>query len=118
MFIKLSVGVFFMRVTIVPWHRWVTIAMLTISTSFGASFLFFAIFQCHTWPTPRKFTLLMLRGQCIAPIPGLAMNYTHAVLNAATDWVCGILPLFMIKQSRMPIKAKAAVVFLLGLAAM
>jgi hypothetical protein len=116
-FIKLSLGIFFMRVTVAKWHKQFTSAVLAASTVFGVAFLLFALFQCNAFPNPKVFAHRMLTGKCARRTSGLVMNYTHAIITAITDWMCGVLPLFIIKQSRMPFRAKLVVLLLLLLAA-
>jgi hypothetical protein len=116
-FIKLSLGIFFMRVTVVKWHKGFTTAVLALSTVFGVAFLMFAIFQCSVLPSSKVFAQRMLAGKCATRTSGLVMNYLHATITAMTDCMCGILPLFIVKQSRMPFRAKLVVVLLLIVAA-
>jgi hypothetical protein len=46
----------------------------------------------------------------------LAMNYTQAVANAATDVVCSFFPIHLISKSKMRRREKIAVIILLLLA--
>jgi hypothetical protein len=117
-FIKLSIGIFFIRISASKGHKRFTIGVLTISTVFGLAFLLFALFQCGVYPGPTVFTNRMLQTQCAPRRVSLAMNYTHAIITAVTDWMCGIFPVFLIKQLRMPLRAKVIVLLLLVLAAM
>jgi hypothetical protein len=108
--LKISLGLFFLRFLITKWQRVLIIATVTISTIFGVAHLFFAIFQCGYFSNIEVFISRMISGTCAAQSVGKGMNYTYAVLTMITDWICGLLPIFVLHESTtMPKKTKIAV---------
>ena len=113
---KISLGLFFLRVTTVPWHRNVIYTTMAISTSFSIVFFFFALFSCRDltgrseaerrWWTERCFDLEVIGG----------MTYTHAAIGSATDLLFVTMPLLILRKSIMPKQEKLTVIFILVLA--
>ena len=67
---------------------------------------------------PKRVERQEVRPLLIADgVEALAMNYTHAIFNAITDWVCSLVPIVYIKRSKLPARVKWASGSLLVLAA-
>jgi hypothetical protein len=116
--LKLSLGIFFLRILLSRWQRLLLLTAITLATVFGLALFFFAIFQCGLFSDIEIFMERMIAGTCAKPRVGLAMNYTYAILTTFSDWICGLLPIFILKDSSMPMQTKLVVGFLLALAAM
>ena len=57
-------------------------------------------------------------GKCLDFRTVLApFNYVHGVLNAATDWIFAIIPIFVVRSTQMTPKARASVIAILALGA-
>lgn len=46
------------------------------------------------------------------------MNYVHSTINAVTDWIFALLPIFVLRTANMPRRAKLSVSFILALGAL
>ncbi|KAF2669659.1 hypothetical protein BT63DRAFT_455645 [Microthyrium microscopicum] len=115
--LKISLGIFFLRVTIQPACRKTIYAAMTLSTAYGVPYLFYTIFQCGYFPSAISFFQMKLAGQCVSKLSLLIMNYTHAATSTLTDVTFFILPFFMLRPSQIKTKDKIIVGFILALAA-
>ena len=116
--LKLSLAIFFLRILASQWQRYVIVAAVTVSTIFGIAYLLFAVFQCGMFDSINIFIVRLVGGMCAKKPVGLAMNYTYAVLGTISDWTCGLIPIFLLRKSNMPLRAKIIVCGLLLFAAM
>lgn len=116
--LKLSLAVFFLRILSNQWQRWLVIGAVSTSTAFGIAYFFFAVFQCGRVDTINVFIIRMISGQCASKPVGMAMNYTYSLLGAISDWTCGLVPIFLLKDSNMPRKAKVVACGILVFASM
>lgn len=115
---KLSLAIFFLRILITQWQRYLIIGAVTTSTIFGVAYLFFAVFQCGWYTNVDVLILRMVAGKCAPKSVGLGMNYTYATLGTISDWTCGLIPILILRGSNMPRKTKIIVCGLLAFAAM
>jgi hypothetical protein len=51
----------------------------------------------------------MVRGQCASKSIGLGINYTYAALATISDWACVLIPIFVLRESTMPLRRKLVV---------
>ncbi|THY30216.1 hypothetical protein D6D01_03313 [Aureobasidium pullulans] len=110
---KLSLAVFFLRVVNQRWQRQVIIGSVILYTLFGTAWLFVAIFQCGS---PAKYVTNEAAGKCLPFKTVLRpLNYTHGVLNAVTDWIFAIIPIFVVRSAQMHRQQKITVCTILGL---
>ena len=96
---KISLGLFFLRITKEPQLRMVVYITIGISTAFSIAYFFFVVFQCGVPKNAMTFILSKLRGRCRAKATALGMAYTHALVVSLTDFVFAILPLALLKNS-------------------
>jgi len=107
--LKLSLAIFFLRVLVTRWQRWIIVTTITLSTLCGVFYFFFAIFQCGYFSNIAIFIHRMVRGQCASMSVGLGMNYAYAALATTSDWACVVIPIFVLRESTMPIRRKLVV---------
>jgi hypothetical protein len=116
--LKLSLAIFFLRILASQWQRWLIVTAVSTSTIFGVAYFFFAIFQCGFVSSIQVLIFRMVNGQCAAKPTAMAMNYVYALLGTISDWTCGLVPVFLLRKSNMPKKAKMIVCALLVFASM
>ncbi|KAI5202313.1 hypothetical protein E4T39_04811 [Aureobasidium subglaciale] len=115
LFLKISLGFFFLRIIVEPWQRMIIYICMAISTIYG--FIYFGIvtFGCGD---PQQFLLRTVQHKCISitdvTIPA---SYVHTALNAATDWIMALLPIVTIWNLNMPRITKFWAYLLLALGA-
>ncbi|KAF2083946.1 hypothetical protein K490DRAFT_50332, partial [Saccharata proteae CBS 121410] len=112
--LKLSLGVFFLRIIIRPWQRYMVYATMVISTLTSLFFFFFIIFMCGN---PGDYLIRYVTGQCAPHDVQLALTYTHAGINLVMDWMFAVLPIQIVLQANMKRRAKILVAFILSLGA-
>ncbi|CAG9982930.1 unnamed protein product [Clonostachys byssicola] len=112
--IKLSICVTLMRIAgrkpIYLYILYVNIALFS-TTIIGT--LIFIHFQCR--PTAAWWDLNIPGAVCLSPIVNSGVNFTYTTVGILTDWVCSILPLFLIWSLQMNRNMKLASALLLGL---
>lgn len=112
---KLSLAIFFLRVVHERWQRQLIYASATLCTVVGLVWFFVALFQCGN---PGDYMTHELEGKCLDFNTILApFNYIHGSLNAVTDWIFAIVPIFVVRKAQMSPKAKASVIGILALGA-
>ncbi|KAI4725367.1 hypothetical protein E4T49_06884 [Aureobasidium sp. EXF-10728] len=114
-FLKISLGFFFLRIIIEPWQRAVIYICMAISTIYG--FIYFGIvtFGCGD---PEKFLIRTVQNKCISITDVIIpASYVHTALNATTDWIMALLPIVTIWKLNMPRITKFWAYLLLALGA-
>jgi hypothetical protein len=115
--LKIAVGFFLLRITIVKIHIWIIRTIMIIAAFLGTAYTFLVIFQCSPisiwWDLDPDHN-----GTCLSA--SLVVNFTYVVsgLNSFADWTFGILPIFIVKDLQMKKRAKVIVSGVIGLAAM
>ncbi|KAK6069874.1 hypothetical protein SCUP234_10453 [Seiridium cupressi] len=113
--IKLAVGVFLIRLSVVRLHIWVLRVLMVGSVVLGTSYLFVVLFQCKpisTFWTEAPGT----PGKCLENNPVAITTYVASVINCLADWSFGILPMFIVWSLNMKKKLRIIVMCILGFA--
>ncbi|KAG8625290.1 hypothetical protein KVT40_007041 [Elsinoe batatas] len=112
--LKVSVGLFLLRITPSKVHIWIIRLFIAGSLLFGTFYWFLIIFQCNPvsfwWDLNPNST-----GKCISPTVFAACAYIISALNTAADLVFTILPMFLVWKTSMTTRTRALVCSLLGL---
>lgn len=115
--LKIAVGLFLLRITIVPLHVWIIRLIMMVAAFLGVAYTLLVLFQCN--PISAWWDLdPNNQGTCLSA--SLVMIFTFVVsgLNSFADWTFGILPIFIVKDLQMKTRAKVLVSSIIGLAAM
>jgi hypothetical protein len=113
MFLKLSLGLFFLRVLVEPWQRYVVYVAISLSTIVNFFCSFWAIFVCGN---PAHYLASLTAGNCVAKGPWIAIGYLQSAANTATDIVLAIIPIPMLWGIQMSFGKKCMVASILMLA--
>jgi len=115
-FLKLSLAVFFLRIVVKPWQRWLIWGTLITYTMFSIAYLLIALLQCGN---PHDFLVNTVTEKCMS-FPKIVepLGYAHSTFNAVTDWVFAILPIFVLQEAQLPRAAKLPIICLIILAAL
>ena len=111
---KISLGVFFLRIVVRAWHAIFIYMVMLISTTFGIAYFFVALWQCGN---PVNILENKLAGHCQSASAILGMGYTHAAVQAFTDWSFAILPVIILWNANIDLRSKFSVGFILMLGA-
>ncbi|KAI8721623.1 hypothetical protein NCS52_00304200 [Fusarium sp. LHS14.1] len=110
-FIKASICVTLLRIAVVKTHRiitWVTLTASCISTLIVIIGLFA---MCR----PVQANWDKSAGTCSPPIVITSLSYLVSAAGVATDWICAILPGFMLYKAQMKTATKVSISIILGL---
>jgi hypothetical protein len=118
MFVKLSLGLFFLRIVVETWQRKVVYIMVASSWVVGIAYFWYAIFQCGIpngngiaeWET-------RLNDQCGSPTSVvLGVSYAHAIVNMLTDISLVLIPIPTLRTTRISYKEKLVVMGIFAVA--
>lgn len=96
-------------------QRCIIFSVVSIMVAFGIAWFFTLLFQCNPiqyfWNRGYKTT----SGTCLSNNIEAGMAYTQAILSAVSDFILGLLPIWIVWDVQMPRKLKASVAGLLGI---
>jgi len=114
--LKISLGIFYLRIVVSRWQKVTVYATVTIATAFGCFYFFAILFSCGV---PTKFLISALQNKCWGDAESrFATNLSAGIINAASDLILATLPITLIRKACMPLPAKisAGLILLLGCA--
>jgi hypothetical protein len=118
MLIKLSLGIFFLRIVMGKWERRLIILMISLSWLVGLGYSFYATFECgipNGGGVP--FWLARITGECNSTTAQIAgTSYTQGAINMLTDIVLLLVPIPTLRASQIPRREKFIVVGILAIA--
>ncbi|KAK7716993.1 hypothetical protein SLS57_006400 [Botryosphaeria dothidea] len=112
MMVKLSLGIFFLRIVIKPWQRAMVYVVMILIALTSIFFFFFLIFLCGN---PKDYLVRYVYDQCAPRHVQTALAYLSAALGAAADWVYALIPIQIVVQANMDLRSKLSVLFILSL---
>jgi len=119
-FSKTSIGLFLLRVTVKPIHKWIIYCAMGITVLTGLIFFFVTLLQCSPisffWT---RFTLdAPKNGSCVDINIIIALTFLYSACAIISDFTFAILPFFLIWNLNMPLKARVMLIPVLGMACM
>jgi hypothetical protein len=99
MLLKISLGIFFLRLTISRLQHFIIYTAVTISLIFSIVTFLFAVFQCGYYHNVGELILKKLADKCASNSTALGITYTHAVIAILTDWTFILLPLVIFRST-------------------
>ncbi|OTB01368.1 hypothetical protein M426DRAFT_14531 [Hypoxylon sp. CI-4A] len=113
--VKLSVGVFLLRLCIIKWHTWLLRILMIASVILGTAYEFVVLFQCQPISTFWEEAPGTV-GKCLENDPVVITTYIASIMNCFADWAFGILPMFIVWSLNMRKKTRIMVMGILGFA--
>jgi hypothetical protein len=113
LFLKLGLGVFFLRILQTPWQRYIVYGVMVLSSTINFFCSFWAIFVCGN---PAHYFTNIMTGKCVAQGPWQAIGYLQSATNMATDITLAIMPIPMLWGSKLSFRKKLGVALILMLA--
>lgn len=113
MFIKFSIGVFLVRLSVQRRYNWIVSVSMAAILAWSLTFFFWDVFQCD--PVAAQWDYTIPNATCVSPQAVVDAAYALSVLNTLTDWLYALLPIPMIWHVEMTAQAKATVVAILGM---
>ncbi|KAG6049441.1 hypothetical protein E4U39_006044 [Claviceps sp. Clav50 group G5] len=113
MFIKLSIGVFLLRIATQKPYIWAIRSFLVIITLWSIGLFIWNLLQCT--PIEKQWDFRITDGQCAGAGEVLTAAYALSVMTIVTDWFFALIPIPMLWGIKMSTQAKTTVIFILGI---
>lgn len=110
LFLKVSLGLFFLRVVQVKWQRKIIYAVVIMSTIIQTYHAFFYIFACGN---PSNYPENMVAGKCIDGRIQVDLAYEQAAVTTFTDFVFALIPIPLLWDTTLDLRSKLSVAFVL-----
>ncbi|KAH6614235.1 hypothetical protein C7974DRAFT_321456 [Boeremia exigua] len=112
--VKLSIGVFLLRITIRPLQRWIIYIVMGLTVLTGLVFFFVTLLQC----TPISFfwDKMSQKGSCINIDVIIALTFLYSVVSVICDFTFAILPIFLVWNLNMSVNTRLMLIPILGMA--
>lgn len=113
MFIKLSIGVFLLRLATQRRYRWTIWGSMGIIASMSSALFLWDVFQCK--PVAAQWDYTIPNYTCASTAQVVDVAYALSVLSILSDWLYALLPIPMLWKATMTPQAKITVSVVLGL---
>ncbi|KAG6023967.1 hypothetical protein E4U19_004021 [Claviceps sp. Clav32 group G5] len=113
MFIKLSIGVFLLRIATQKPYIWAIRIVLVIITLWSIGLFIWNLLQCT--PIEKQWDFRITDGQCAGASEVLTAAYALSVMTIVTDWFFALIPIPMLWGVKMSTQAKTTVILILSL---
>jgi hypothetical protein len=116
--VKISLGVFFLRILVERWQRTVVYIFVTLSSVVGFGYFWYAVFQCGV--PGDSYWQKLLTHQCKGANSRLVLGVSdlHASVNALTDIVLVSIPIPVVIRSKISLREKLVVGGIFAMAVM
>ena len=112
MLIKLSIGVFLLRIAVETRYKWILNISTMIVGLFSLAILLFDIFRCN--PVEAQWDATIPHN-CVSGRSFTQASYALAIMTIISDWFYALIPIPMLWSVQMTKQAKCTVVFVLSL---
>ena len=116
--LKMSLGIYFLRLATVNWHRVVIRVAVVVSTLLNVMAFFYSVFQCGVYHSQEDYVRRRFANQCASITTNLIVGYIQSVSIIVTDWAFIIMPILILGQSLMKPRDKFKIVAVLALASL
>ncbi|KAJ8108448.1 hypothetical protein ONZ43_g6421 [Nemania bipapillata] len=117
--LKLTVGLFLLRICGRKWQKIAIYTVLIVCIGFNSFYLFIAVFQCRPvefyW---EQYTNATINGRCLSSKLITSLTYAACAVNAAGDWVLGLLPIALVRGLDLAKRQKISIAAILALGAL
>ncbi len=111
-FLKISLGLFFLRVLIERWQTVLFRIVIVISAVCGFGMLCVHLFQCGN---PTRLGLAPnMQEHCLSTTFLFTAQYTYGILNVLSDWFFVLIPITVIADSQMGPRTKTYVIIVMA----
>ncbi|KAI2778613.1 hypothetical protein F4815DRAFT_234381 [Daldinia loculata] len=115
--IKLSIGIFLLRLASQNRYRYTLYASIIIVSIWSIVLFFWNIFQCNPIAAQWDYTILQKdpNARCVSADEIVNAAYALSVMSILSDWLYALLPIPMLWSVKMTTQAKMTVIVVLGL---
>ncbi len=112
--IKISIGLFLLRITIKPMQRWIIYTVMGLTVLTGLVFFFVTLLQCI--PLSYFWDKVSQTGSCINIDIVIALTFLYSVVSVVCDFTFAILPIFLVWNLNMSVNTRLMLIPILGMA--
>jgi hypothetical protein len=112
-FVKISLGIFFIRIVPHQWQRILIKGTVSTTTVFGVVCLLYSIFRCGIPLGGAVGFQRELLGECTSKTTMIAMAYSNGILSMVSDLLFALIPFSIIRQTQMDRRNKIIVYLVL-----
>jgi hypothetical protein len=112
---KLSIGLFLLRITTKPIHKWIIYTVMGLNVLCGFVFFFVTLFQC--WPIS-FFWNKNQDGYCVPIDVIIGLTFLYSAVSVICDFTFALLPFFLIWNLNMSVRTRIMLIPILGMACM
>ncbi|PVH99654.1 hypothetical protein DM02DRAFT_528532 [Periconia macrospinosa] len=102
--VKISLGIFFMRIVVQAWHTKLIYTTIAIATVSSVTTFFYCIFRCGS--NVSNYVVNQLKDKCMNRITDRFFAYQHAAVGLLTDCVFVMLPVSLLWKINMERRSK------------
>jgi hypothetical protein len=114
-FLKISLGLFFLRVLTKRWQKLIFHSILAVSAFYGLFYVFVVIFQCGD---PARIAESFVDSpRCLPAGFRLSAGYIYGAINIIADWTFVLIPITVLLDSELDRKSKISVSLVMALGA-
>ncbi|KAF1947433.1 hypothetical protein EJ02DRAFT_89766 [Clathrospora elynae] len=114
-FLKMSMGLFFLRVLTQKWQMRLFHVILAISATYGLFYAVVTLFQCGN-PANLADSLIGSK-KCLPAVFMLTSGYVYGILNVLADWTFVLIPISVLVDSELDRRSKISVSLVMCLGA-
>jgi hypothetical protein len=114
-FLKLSLGYFFLRVILKKNQRRFIIATVAFSTINNVGHVFFVVFRCGN---PRFLVENTIHQKCLSNNFSVVMGYEQAAVSTITDLIFAFMPISLLWNANMDLRSKISAGLILSMGAL
>ncbi|KAK7953950.1 integral membrane family protein [Apiospora saccharicola] len=117
MFIKLSIGIFLLRLATQKRYRYLIWGSLVVITIWSLALFFWNLFQCNPVPAQWDYTILERdpKAHCASGEEIVSAAYALSVMTILSDWLYALIPIPIVWNVKMTTQAKITVVLILSM---
>ncbi|PVH95838.1 hypothetical protein DM02DRAFT_536497 [Periconia macrospinosa] len=114
-FLKMSLGLFFLRLLTKPWQRYLFHTTLVITALYGVFYFLATVLVCGS-PSNAEGSFAGSRS-CASTDFILSTGYIYGIINVLSDWTFTLVPILILIESDMCPRSKIVVSFVIAFAA-
>ncbi|RDW89746.1 hypothetical protein BP6252_01778 [Coleophoma cylindrospora] len=116
MSLKLSIGIFLLRIAVARTHRLIIYTVIVVSEVYGAAYFLLFCLQC----IPSKYFWTQYTGgsgSCMNTKIIIDATYVYSAISCWADWTLGVIPVFLVWNLQMNSRTKLSVGCILAVGA-
>ena len=117
MFIKLSIGIFLLRLATQKRYRYLIWGSIMVIALWSLALFFWNLFQCNPVPAQWDYTILerVPSAHCASGEEIVSAAYALSVMTILSDWLYALIPIPIVWNVKMTTQAKITVVLILSM---